>query len=676
MIGAELQRCLSELPYGKRLPGAVYLHRETSACRSGPLADVLSRVANGCGVGGEFNIIKFRTDAPRLSFLSYPNFFDEPHPALEKGVSIDLLTGKTYSSDYRDSLNPPILHRKELLLESDHPRASEFTALSRAEEAAGLFHKTATIGFRLNWERLLEERGIELDGHSIRLTGRAVLRQRPTDIHRHKTALTRYAVSKPVKTTLEHGLLRTGDEFFDYGCGLGADVRALRELGYTSNGWDPVHAASNDRVEGDVVNLGYVLNVIEDPGERLDTLVRAWTLTRRVLVVSALIGTVGNGSLTTSFSDGVLTSRNTFQKYFGQKELQQYLEDALEHPAVPASMGVFYVFRESSTYQEFLQSRSCRSVDWESLKLLPPRPERRVTVPRLAKPSLYDDNQDLLLEFWSVMLSLGRLPEAGEFTREQELAAAIGSPKRAMKLLQPRQDQDLFRQVRSRRTNDLLVYLGISNLRKPIPFSTLPVSARLDVKSFFGSYSAGLSAGKALLHSAADPATITLACDDAGVGWQDEQSLYVHPSLIERLPGVLRIYIACAELLYGDAIQADIVKIHKASGKITFLEFLDFDTAPLPQLLTRTKVTLRTGVLDTFSHQGDGQLLYFKERFLEPEGCESRDTSQRSTILRDIGISDAGFQGPTFTELKLMLIEKSMDSYMPMLFPGQKELSA
>jgi DNA phosphorothioation-associated putative methyltransferase len=655
----------------------VYLHRETSACRSGPLSDILSRVANGCGVGSEFNVIKFRTDAPRLSFLAYPKFFDEPHPALERGVAVDLLTGRTYSTDYRDSLNPPILHRKELLLEVGDPRAAEFAALSRAEETAGLYEHTATIGFRLNWERLLEEHGVEFDGHSIRLTSRAVpkSRLRPTEIHRHKTAITRYDVSKPVKTILEYGLLRAGDSFFDYGCGLGADVRALRELGYASSGWDPVHAPSNDKAEADVVNLGYVLNVIEDPIERLDTLVRAWTLTRRLLVVSALIGTGANGSLNTSFGDGVLTSRNTFQKYFGQKELQQYIEDALEQPAVPASMGVFYVFRESGTYLEFLQSRSRRSVDWGSLRILPQRPERRASVPRPPKPSLYDDNQDLLAEFWSALLSLGRLPEAGEFIREQELAARIGSRKRALKLLMTRQDDELFRQAQSRRKNDLLVYLGVSNFRKPIPFSTLPVSARLDIRACFGSYSAGLSAGKALLHSAADPATVTLACDDADVGWQDEQSLYLHPSLIERLPGVLRIYIACAELLYGDAMQADIVKIHKASGKVTFLEFLDFDAAPLPQLLTRTKVTLRTGALDTFSHEAEGQLLYFKERFLGPEASVNPDTTRAGAILRDLGVTDDQFQGPPAKDFRRLLLEKGRSGSIPEFFPNEGGLA-
>ena len=36
-----------------------------------------------------------------------------------------------------------------------------------------------------------------------------------------------------------------------------------------------------------MVNLGYVVNVIEDPSERAEALRLAWKLTRQVLVVAA-----------------------------------------------------------------------------------------------------------------------------------------------------------------------------------------------------------------------------------------------------------------------------------------------------------------------------------------------------------------------------------------------------
>src|SRR5438552_8659779 len=51
-------------------------------------------------------------------------------------------------------------------------------------------------------------------------------------VFRHRTALTRYQLSGPVKTLVERGQLLPGSTFLDYGCGLGADIRGLRDLGF------------------------------------------------------------------------------------------------------------------------------------------------------------------------------------------------------------------------------------------------------------------------------------------------------------------------------------------------------------------------------------------------------------------------------------------------------------
>src|SRR5258708_39843364 len=88
-----------------------------------------------------------------------------------------------------------------------------------------------------------------------------------------------------------------------------------------------------------------------------------------------------------------------------------------------------------------------------------------------------------------------------------------------------------------------------------------------------------LEKGPELLYAAGDSGEIELACEDLKVGWQDEQALHVHRSLLERLPPVLRAYVGCATALFGDVAQADVIKIHKASGKITFLVYDDFDEA-------------------------------------------------------------------------------------------------
>ena len=116
---------------------------------------VLDQVVARYQVSEEFNLVKFRTDELKLSFLAYPGFDSEAHPALRHAIAIDLATGKARHADYADNSNPPILHRKESFVPADHPRRAEFEALTKAEEEAGLYEDTTTIGFKLNWERLL-----------------------------------------------------------------------------------------------------------------------------------------------------------------------------------------------------------------------------------------------------------------------------------------------------------------------------------------------------------------------------------------------------------------------------------------------------------------------------------------------------------------------------------------
>src|SRR5207302_7648240 len=111
------------------------------------------------------------------------------------------------------------------------------------------------------------------------------------------------------------------------------------------------------RHEADVVNLGYVLNVIENQEERSATLRQAWGLCRRLLVVAAQVLMSGRGKSPVEFGDGVLTGRGTFQKFFDQGELKTYLETQLETDAIPAAPGVFYLFRDESARQAFLANR-------------------------------------------------------------------------------------------------------------------------------------------------------------------------------------------------------------------------------------------------------------------------------------------------------------------------------
>jgi hypothetical protein len=733
----DYQRHLAALPIGKRLPTAVYVYRDAGFDVGAALNGLVGTLAVRHELGPEFNVIKFRADELKVSFLSYPDFLDEAHPMLRNAVTIDLVTGRARHTDYSQNLNPPILHRKEQFLPEDHPCRATFEALTRAEEAEGLYDDTATIGFKLNWERLLAEKGVGIVGHSLRrlVVAAETATETAPFIARHKTALTRYELSKPVKSLLEYGILKSDSTLFDYGCGQGSDVRGLQGLGYKAEGWDPMYRPDAVKREADIVNMGYVLNVIEDPAERLEALVDAHRHAKRLLVVSGLICETVESERAAAYSDGVLTKRNTFQKYFEQQELQQYIEDALESTAVPVSLGVFYVFRNPADQQDFLSARSRRTIDWTQIStrlglggpttfwkalyeehkdLLDTFGKVALELGRIPSPTecaqlaivgerlgtakralrafvqgggagdvdwnevrarfgigqppkrrwemLCEEHGELLDSFWSLMLQFGRLPEAEEFPRISELRDKVGSPKQALRLFLQKGGAQEMKDAAENRRRDLLVYVGLANLRKRVPFGHLSMSLRADIRAFFGNYTRALEKGVELLFAAGDSGEIELACEELKSGWQDEQALYLHHSLLDELPPVLRAYVGCATALFGDVSQADVIKLHKTSGKATFLVYDDFEGKSLPELRQRIKVNLRTRWVQVFDHSAEHQLLYFKERFVATSHPRRAEMEAFSSKLRKLGFDEASIgRGPSRAQLDALLASKGLD---------------
>ena len=149
-------------------------------------------------------------------------------------------------------------------------------------------------------------------------------------------------------------------------------------------------------------------------------------------------------------------------------------------------------------------------------------------------------------------------------------------------------------------------------------FSQLPEGVREDVRTFFGTYSRGLADGLQLLHSAADPGSISLACEDSSVGWQDEDALYVHA------PSSPASHLSCVPTSdVGNFFTATPIKPTLSRSTSTRGRSPSSPTTIRLGLVARTalraKVNLRTRSVDVFDHTGKAELLYFKERFLPAE---------------------------------------------------------
>jgi DNA phosphorothioation-associated putative methyltransferase len=193
---------------------------------------------------------------------------------------------------------------------------------------------------------------------------------------------------------------------------------------------------------------------------------------------------------------------------------------------------------------------------------------------------LYESNKPLFDNFWSKMLELGRTPNINEFDQYQAFVDLVGSVKRAQNFYLQKFGSDILTQATESRRNDLLVYLALSNFNKRVPLIHLPGALKLDIKAFFNTYNNAIAEGREMLFRAGNSDVITELCNKTKFGFLDEQALYIHKSRMKDLCPVLRIYLGCAEILFGELTVADIVKIHKRSGKVSLLRYDDFENNP------------------------------------------------------------------------------------------------
>ncbi len=87
---------------------------------------------------------------------------------------------------------------------------------------------------------------------------------------------------------------------------------------------------------------------MEHQGERADSLRAAWTYARKVLIVAARLTAENDVTGAAEFEDGLITRRSTFQKFYEQQELRDWITSTLGQTPVAAAPGVFYVFRDSA----------------------------------------------------------------------------------------------------------------------------------------------------------------------------------------------------------------------------------------------------------------------------------------------------------------------------------------
>lgn len=389
------------------------------------------------------------------------------------------------------------------------------------------------------------------------------------EIERHRTAIGRSGFSRPVRLALESGLIGPDTSVFDYGCGRGQDLAKLAQRGVAAEGWDPTYRPDTARKHADVVNLGYVLNVIEDADERREALERAWSLARELLVVAARLDIEGRNLEATPYADGCRTQRKTFQKLYGQHELREWIGATLEQPTVPAAPGVILVFRDEARRQSYLAARY----------------QRRRATPRIRQADrLYEEHQETLQPLLDFLSQRGRLPARHELHNTDELENELGSIKQARAILRRVLGDAAWEEVASERRIELLIYLALEKITGRAKYSDLPEDLQLDIKAFFSSYKAACNKADELLFAAGDAERRDQAMRESSVGKLSGNALYVHIDALSDLPPIVRIYEGCARQYVGDTEGGNVVKMHRRSPKVSYLIYPGFRKDPHPAI--------------------------------------------------------------------------------------------
>ena len=156
---------------GKVVGGASYFHQSALHIIDSQYRDLIAKASilneNSC----KWNVVKFdNQDSNRLSFLKYQSFDDFAFPCLEKSYQVNL-NELTFKSRNHSKTNPPVLHRKELLIDPARSDYQKFESLTKTLEKFGAFKNITKLGTKLRWEDELNSLGIVVKDHKAKLIG-------------------------------------------------------------------------------------------------------------------------------------------------------------------------------------------------------------------------------------------------------------------------------------------------------------------------------------------------------------------------------------------------------------------------------------------------------------------------------------------------------------------------
>lgn len=410
------------------------------------------------------------------------------------------------------------------------------------------------------------------------------------------TAMGRAGISVPARLALADGLL-TDRSVLDFGCGRGGDVRRLLSAGFDAVGWDPHYRPDPPPRPAEVVLCSYVLNVISDPRERGATLVCAFELATRVLVV-AVRGTHEARHVDGSnHADGTLTRRGTFHHLFSPEELRAWLQATLGFPAVPVQPGVAYVFRDTGDRAAYLSRRYGGE----------------------ARP---DTGGEVLQRLIRFLEDHGRPPTLEEQPQLCiEAKAAYGQLGRAVTLARREVDEGVLGRAAQSRREDLLVVLALERFHGGPRMKDLPADRIADLRAHYSDLREAVVDADEYLMGTGNLENIREAVRQSTVGKRTQGALYVHVDAARYLPPLLRLYAACGAMVAGQPPDTTVIKLHHDRAGVSFLTYPGFDRDAHPCIAESLTIDLPRlrGTWTDWTRQDNRPILHRKEEFLHPD---------------------------------------------------------
>ncbi|MFZ1006332.1 MAG: DNA phosphorothioation-associated putative methyltransferase [Candidatus Sulfotelmatobacter sp.] len=649
-------KCVRECQFGKRVSKNLYLHISLVQEIAGDLAHLVGQCASKAGINpGEYNVVRLDVDGAAIAFLLYESLDDIPFPTLLTSRLYSLVSDRVVTTDFTAHSNPPILHRKETLLPRSHPQLQEFKTLTAELESRGAFKRSTEIGRRDTWNAILRDLGVRIKDHKVAATNGASREARP-EIRRHLTAISRNKLSVPMRCLAVGGFLTGSCTVLDYGCGRGDDVRILKDVGIDARGWDPFFAPDGARKASQIVNLGFVLNVIEDDRERHDTLEAAWKLTERVLCVGVMLR-----SQSDSEEAETLTVRQTFQKYFWHAELREYVASVTGREPVSASPGVVLVFRDDTEEQDYLLRRQVglqedRDSDDVLDVLKPNQGDGRIEL-----------HKELLAAFWRACLVRAKILGEEDFPPVAEIRRVFGSPRRGLRLFVGEGLEDDLLAAAARRKEDMLLWLALNRFEQRKSSGAWPHDVSTDIRKLLGGRNAATKIAEELLFSLGNVEKWVedfAASEARGDGFVDEDGDYM--LLAENLtkqPLRIRMLVGCARRIVETGENFEVIRLNPHKRRVSWLHFDQFLEQPFPRLTQRIRVDLARADVDVLNYtRPNKRVLALKGMLLGEDKISSGQKTIEAWIISNTRVKKPTLHLTEVEAVNLVRVPKSAQS--------------